>query len=211
MIDFGLELDPLLCWDKSICISSCKNFVNFAKQTYFFYFTPQLFQNTHISLSIMHIYSNKIFIFTHHQQSIHTHHQPTQPPSSKTIITMHHHQPPSPQNPLIKQRIKKIKTPKPTNQTELQRWSVVARRELQQVSFEVCIDEWDLAAIAAAWQKQRWHRLLLRRLALEIISGGLLWRSVIKSEEPKIKKKRWEWEALERKRESEVKEREKKE
>ena len=21
MIDFGLELDPLLCWDKSICIS----------------------------------------------------------------------------------------------------------------------------------------------------------------------------------------------
>ena len=192
MIDFGLELDPLLCWDKSICISWCKNFVNFAKQTYFFYFTPQLFQNTHISLSIMHIYSNKIFIFTHHQRSIHTHHQPTQPPSSKTTITMHHHQPPSPQNPLIKQRIKKIKTPKSTNQTELQRWSMVARRELQQVSFKVCIDEWDLATITAAWQKQRWHRLLLWRLALEIINGGLLWRSVIKSEGPKIKRKRVE-------------------
>ena len=32
-------------------------------KTYFFYFTHLFLQNTHISLSIIHIYSNKIFFF----------------------------------------------------------------------------------------------------------------------------------------------------
>ena len=54
---------------------------------YFFYFTLLFLQNTHISLSIIHIYSNKIFISLtlsslsqtqHHPHSHHstTHHKP---------------------------------------------------------------------------------------------------------------------------------------
>ena len=42
----------------------CVNFFPFCtSKTYFFYITHLFLQNTHISLSIIHIYSNKIFIF----------------------------------------------------------------------------------------------------------------------------------------------------
>ena len=39
--------------------------VYFTKRIYFFYFIPSLLQNTHISLSILNIYFNKIFILLH--------------------------------------------------------------------------------------------------------------------------------------------------
>ena len=54
---------------KSNCISWCKKFSICTSKTYFFYFTLPFLQNTHINLSIIHIYLNKIFIF----KSIHTH------------------------------------------------------------------------------------------------------------------------------------------
>ena len=44
-------------------ISSCKFFVYFAQKNYFLYFTHQFLRNTHISLSILHIYSIKYLIF----------------------------------------------------------------------------------------------------------------------------------------------------
>ena len=44
----------------SVC---AKNFPFCTSKTYFFYFTHLFLQNTHISLFIIHIYSNKIFIF----------------------------------------------------------------------------------------------------------------------------------------------------
>ena len=89
-------------------IKFCK-FCN-KKKTYIFYFTPSFLQNTHIKLSILHIYSIK-YSYSHfslepshrpittqatiNDQSIPTiinppsltHHQPTQPPS-----LTHHHQ-----------------------------------------------------------------------------------------------------------------------
>ena len=37
-----------------------KNLYIYTSKTYFFYFTLQFLQNTHINLSIIHIYSNKI-------------------------------------------------------------------------------------------------------------------------------------------------------
>ena len=42
-------------------------------KTYFFYFTHLFLQNTHISLSIIHVYSNKIFISLT-QPNQHSHH-----------------------------------------------------------------------------------------------------------------------------------------
>ena len=87
------------------------------KNKYFFYFTHPLLQNIYISLFILNIYSIKYSFFynfllfpshsslpshrpnttqnhqhSHHQWSIHTHHQPTQPPSSSN-------QPPSSTQP----------------------------------------------------------------------------------------------------------------
>ena len=50
---------------KSIHISGCKFFIYFAQKTYFFYFTHPILQNTHISLSILHIYSIKYSFFYH--------------------------------------------------------------------------------------------------------------------------------------------------
>ena len=103
-----------LLHSKSIRISGCRNFIFASKiyfiyftlpftsvsKTYFFYFTLPFLLNTHVSLSIIRIYSNKIFIFTYRQ--------PNQPPSS-TIVT------PKPtdqtENPkLIKQKIKNTST-----------------------------------------------------------------------------------------------------
>ena len=44
----------------SLC---AKKFLSYTSKIYFFYFTHLFLQNSHISLSIIHIYSNKIFIF----------------------------------------------------------------------------------------------------------------------------------------------------
>ena len=55
----------------SNCINTSINFCLFYKikikkiKTYFFYFTPSLLQSTHISLFILNIYFNKIFILLH--------------------------------------------------------------------------------------------------------------------------------------------------
>ena len=72
-------------------------FVYFTKRTYFFYFIPSLLQNTHISLSILHIYLIKYSFFlhfllfhslsslaqTHHLVfSVHTHTQPASLPQN---------------------------------------------------------------------------------------------------------------------------------
>ena len=48
-------------------------------KTYFFYFTHSFLQNTHISLSILHVYSNKIFISLPTQPLTHNH-RPTPVP-----------------------------------------------------------------------------------------------------------------------------------
>ena len=179
MIDFGLELDPLLCWDKSICISWCKNFVNFAKQTYFFYFTPQLFQNTHISLSIIHIYSNKIFIFTHQQRLIHTHHQPTQPPSSSIRISHHHQKPSSPctiinhHHPKTHWSNKELKRSKPQN--PLIKQSFRDDRWWHGESFSKWASEF--ALMSEIWRRSRQHGKSKGGTAC--FFGGLLWRSSV--------------------------------
>ena len=48
---------------KSNYISWCKFSFFFAQKSYFFYFTHSFLQNTHISLSILHIYSIKYSFF----------------------------------------------------------------------------------------------------------------------------------------------------
>ena len=57
------------------------------KRTYFFYFTRLILQNTHISLSILHIYSIKHSQTQQYQRSLHTQppSSPTQPASSRKI------------------------------------------------------------------------------------------------------------------------------
>ena len=97
-------------------------------------------------MSIIHIYSNKIFIFTHHQWSIHTHHKPPQPPSLSTI------------------------TPKPTDQTKNPK--LIKQKKLKRIKGEwdhiyEWVSEIVLASelrwwLTAARRKQRWHGLLLR-------------------------------------------------
>ena len=90
------------------------NFLSILQEkTYFFYFTHSLLQNTHISLSILHIYSIKYLFFLHffiisfplllsgtlsqtqHKPKITHTHQPTHPPTHPPPST-HNHQPPSP-------------------------------------------------------------------------------------------------------------------
>ena len=104
---------------KSTSIGGVKISIYFAKYTYFCYFTQPLLQDAYISLSILHIYSIKYSFFyifllfphslplsltylksptpSHHQRSVHTHHQLTQPPSSTHPTTINnlslHHQP----------------------------------------------------------------------------------------------------------------------
>ena len=58
----------VLLWDDlnnvRVSILVCaKNFPFCTSKTFFFYFTHLFLQNIHISLYIIHIYSNKIFIF----------------------------------------------------------------------------------------------------------------------------------------------------
>ena len=48
---------------RAITSAGVKNFPFYTTKTYFFYFTLLILQNSHISLSIMHLYFNKIFIF----------------------------------------------------------------------------------------------------------------------------------------------------
>ena len=57
---------------RAITSVGAKFFPFCTSKTYFFYFTHLFLQNTHISLSIIHVYSNKIFISLA---------QSTQPPS----------------------------------------------------------------------------------------------------------------------------------
>ena len=101
------------------------------RKTYFFYFTHSILQNTHISLSILHIYSIKYLIFYNfllffsslplsltdqqYQWSLHTQPRssPTQPTSSRKI---------NPLNP----RNKHSEThshPKPSQSTPSTLWS----------------------------------------------------------------------------------------
>ena len=70
------------------------------EKTYFFYFTHPLLQNTHISLSILHIYSIKyslfynVLLFTPSLPLSLTDPQPPSPPSSAPSHHYHHHQKP---------------------------------------------------------------------------------------------------------------------
>ena len=48
---------------RAITSAGVKNFAFYTSKTYFFYFTLLILQNPHISLSIIHLYFNKIFIF----------------------------------------------------------------------------------------------------------------------------------------------------
>ena len=58
------QCSPLIMRNMSNCISSCKLSVYFTqKKTIFFYFTHLFLQNTHVSLSILHIYSIKYSFF----------------------------------------------------------------------------------------------------------------------------------------------------
>ena len=57
-----LKLGPNLPCKRN-CIRWCKLSFYFAKKNYFFYFTYQFLQNTHISLSILHIYLIKYSFF----------------------------------------------------------------------------------------------------------------------------------------------------
>ena len=64
-----------------------KKFPSYTSKIYFFYFTLSFLQNTHISWSIIHIYSNKIFISLTLSSLSQTKHNHTatiikQPPSS---------------------------------------------------------------------------------------------------------------------------------
>ena len=111
------------------------------------------------------------------------HHQPTiiNLPSSSTTIIKHHHQPSSSthhhhqthwsnresQNWSNKE-LKRIKTSKPTNQTELWRRLVVARRELRQVSFGDCFGEWALVVINGGTMRVSLLQRLVARLASKI-------------------------------------------
>ena len=60
----------------SVCL---KDSVYFTQKTYFFYFTPSLLQNTHISLSIIHTFFIKIIFLL--PFSIISHLPPPNPPS----------------------------------------------------------------------------------------------------------------------------------
>ena len=48
---------------RAITLAGAKKFPFYTSKTYFFYFTLSFLQNTHVGLSIIHLYSNKIFIF----------------------------------------------------------------------------------------------------------------------------------------------------
>ena len=101
------------------------------RKTYFFYFTHSILQNTHISLSILHIYSIKYLIFYNfllffsslplsltdqqYQWSLHTQPRssPTQPTSSRKI---------NPLNPR-KKHSETHSHPKPSQSTPSTLWS----------------------------------------------------------------------------------------
>ena len=145
----------------------------------FFYFTPKLFQNTHISLSIIHIYSNKIFIFTHQQRLIHTHHQPTQPPSSSIRISHHHQKPSSPctiinhHHPKTHWSNKELKRSKPQN--PLIKQSFRDDRWWHGESFSKWASEF--ALMSEIWRRSRQHGKSKGGTAC--FFGGLLWRSSV--------------------------------
>ena len=57
---------------RAITLVGAKFFPFCTSKTYFFYFTHSFLQNTHISLSILHVYSNKILISFPTQPPTHT-------------------------------------------------------------------------------------------------------------------------------------------
>ena len=72
---------------RAITSAGVKNFPFYTSKTYFFYFTFLILQNSHISLSIIYLYFNKIFIlffyyFLHLFSSL---------PLSLPIRPNHHH------------------------------------------------------------------------------------------------------------------------
>ena len=92
-----------------------KKFPFCTSKTHFFYFTHLFLQNTHISLSIIHIYSNKIFIsLTQHNP--HSHHlsqdRRLQPPTVQQDWRRNPHKPIIPESqrkPVKKKKEKKKK------------------------------------------------------------------------------------------------------
>ena len=62
ILSHGLHLSISISL-RAIASIDAKFFPFCTSKTYFFYFTLLFLQNTHISLSIIHLYSNKIFIF----------------------------------------------------------------------------------------------------------------------------------------------------
>ena len=101
-------------WTKPIIRATTSIHANFLsilqEKTYFFYFTHLLLQNTHISLSILHIYSIKYSFFLHFllfpslwnkltnlsSPSSHTH---TQPATLQQNSSSHTHTHPSTKSP----------------------------------------------------------------------------------------------------------------
>ena len=71
-LDMGLNFDLTVERGKvaftvrAITSAGVKNFPFYTSKIYFFYFTLLFLQNSHISLSIIHFYLNKIFIFFLH-------------------------------------------------------------------------------------------------------------------------------------------------
>ena len=74
---------------RAIALVDAKKISFCRSKTHFFYFTHLFLQNTHINLSIIHIYPNKIFIsLTQHNPHSHRH----QPPSlSRSMPPASHH------------------------------------------------------------------------------------------------------------------------
>ena len=108
-----------------------KNLYIYTSKTYFFYFTLPFLQNTHISLSIIHIYLNKIFIF----RSIHTHpattHQPTH--LATAINPLNHHHPTKNPKPRKPRPLNPKSRPRPHTKTprhQRRRWSCLGSNEL---------------------------------------------------------------------------------
>ena len=130
---------------QGIHISGCKLSIYFAQKNYFFYFTHSFLQNTHISLSILHIYSIKYSFFYH--LLLFSHSLPlslslldpttiiittpigeqTQPSSSSSLdhsTPNHHHHPPRSVNRPIQDPLKlsKPKTPLPHCFRAMETW-----------------------------------------------------------------------------------------
>ena len=132
---------------KSICISRCIISIYFAKKKKcFFYFTHPLLQNTHINLSILHIYSIKYSFLTQYLATINDQtkkkessgdHQPTHQ-NLKTTNQNH-------QNPLIK--IIKNHWSKPSKSIDQNPKTIKQRKKIATA----------IGVSSAEWDDRRWH------------------------------------------------------